>query len=189
VRLLLPAAIAAFMVLAGCSDNGEIEIPKPVALTEAAIGHYCGMNVLEHPGPKGQVMVGQIPEPIWFSSARDVVAFTMLPEEPKNISAIYVSDMAKAPSWEAPGAENWVEARQAFYVIGSSVRGGMGAPETVPFSTQAAAAEFADKNGGQIVSFVDIPRDYVLGAAGSAAEDDIPPEATGATHQEPDHGP
>ncbi|WP_419695575.1 nitrous oxide reductase accessory protein NosL [Mesorhizobium muleiense] len=182
MRLLLPAAVAAFMALVGCSDNGEIEIPKPFALTEAAIGHYCGMNVLEHPGPKGQVMLGRIPEPIWFSSARDVVAFTMLPEEPKNISAIYVSDMAKAPSWEEPGAENWVDARQAVYVIGSSVRGGMDAPETVPFSTEAAAAEFAGRNGGQVVGFADIPRDYVLGADGSSAEDEVPPETTGATH-------
>jgi copper chaperone NosL len=180
MRLVFPVAIAAFMALAGCSDNGEAVVPKPVALTETAIGHYCGMNVLEHPGPKGQVMLGRIPEPIWFSSARDVVAFTMLPEEPKDISAIYVSDMAKAPSWEEPGAENWVEARQAFYVIGSSLRGGMGAPETVPFSTKAAAAEFAGRNGGQVVGFAEIPPDYVLGDASPA--EDLLPEATGATH-------
>jgi copper chaperone NosL len=180
MRLVFPVAIAAFMALAGCSDNGEAVVPKPVALTETAIGHYCGMNVLEHPGPKGQVMLGRIPEPIWFSSARDVVAFTMLPEEPKDISAIYVSDMAKAPSWEEPGAENWVEARQAFYVIGSSLRGGMGAPETVPFSTKAAAAEFAGRNGGQVVGFAEIPPDYVLGHASPA--EDLLPEATGATH-------
>lgn len=188
MRLLLPAAIAVLTVLAGCSES-EMEIPEPASLTEAAVGHYCGMNVLEHPGPKGQVMLGQVPDPIWFSSARDTVAFTMLPEEPKNISAIYVSDMAKAPSWEEPGAENWVDARQAFYVIGSSVRGGMGAPETVPFSTEAAATRFADKNGGQIVSFADIPRDYVLGAGDSAEDVDFPPESTGATRQEPPHGP
>ena len=181
MRLFLPATLVAFMVIAGCSDDGEIEIPKPVALTETAIGHYCGMNVLEHPGPKGQVMLGQIPEPIWFSSARDLVAFTMLPEEPKNISAIYVSDMAKAPSWETPGADNWVDARQAFYVVGSSVRGGMGAPETVPFSTEGAAAEFAENNGGRVVGFADIPRDYVLGADGSSV-DEAPPETTGATY-------
>lgn len=182
MRLLFPAAIAAFMALAGCSDDDEAVVPKPVALTETAIGHYCGMNVLEHPGPKGQVMLGQIPEPIWFSSARDVVAFTMLPEEPKDISAIYVSDMANASSWEEPGAENWVDARQAFYVIGSSLRGGMGASETVPFSTEAAAAEFASRNGGQVVGFAEIPRDYVLGADEPPTQGEVPPETTGVTH-------
>src|SRR5690606_34003818 len=137
------AAFAVLFVLTGCSSEEKTLPLEPFALNESAIGHYCGMNVLEHPGPKGQIILGQIPEPIWFSSARDAVAFTMLPEEPKNIAAIYVSDMAKAPSWDEPGAGNWVDARQAFYVIGSSLRGGMGAEETVPFSTEAAARQFA----------------------------------------------
>lgn len=164
-RTLVAAAFAALFVLAGCSSEEKTLPPEPFALNESAIGRYCGMNVLEHPGPKGQIILGQIPEPIWFSSARDAVAFTMLPEEPKNIAAIYVSDMAKAPSWDEPGAGNWVDARQAFYVIGSSLRGGMGAEETVPFSTEAAARQFATGNGGEVVSFSDIPADYVLGAA------------------------
>ena len=82
-----------------------------------------------------------------------------------------------------PGAENWVEARQAYYVIGSSIRGGMGAPETVPFSTRAAADEFASENGGEVVSFPEIPPDYVLGTSedAAAAQGDAP-LATGATH-------
>ena len=111
--LLLFLAAAFSVALAGCSDEGTVAPPPPFALTADAIGRYCGMNVLEHPGPKGQVILGKIPEPIWFSSARDAVAFTMLPEEPKDIAAIYVSAMAEAPSWDEPGEGNWVEARQA----------------------------------------------------------------------------
>ena len=182
MRALLAGLATAFaLAIAGCSDEGPVEAPKPFALTVEAIGRYCGMNVLEHPGPKGQILLGKIPEPIWFSSARDAVAFTMLPEEPKNIASIYVSDMAKAESWEKPGAENWVEARQAFYVIGSAMRGGMGAPETVPFSTKAAAAGFAEKNGGQVVSFVDIPREYVLGTGETPADAGLLPETADST--------
>lgn len=182
-RLMVLMAAAVALAIAGCSDESPVEPPKPFALTADAIGRYCGMNVLEHPGPKGQIMLGEIPEPIWFSSARDAVAFTMLPEEPKNIAAIYVSDMAKAESWETPGAENWVEARQAHYVIGSSMRGGMGAPEAVPFSTQAAADAFARENGGEVVGFAEIPSDYVLGTGEDASQTqgDAPP-TTGATH-------
>lgn len=176
-RLLLFVIAALSLAVAGCSDEGPVEPPRPFALTSDAIGRYCGMNVLEHPGPKGQILLGEIPEPIWFSSARDAVAFTMLPEEPKNIAAIYVSDMAKAPSWEEPGPQNWVEARQAWYVIDSAMRGGMGAPETVPFSTQAAAEDFAGENGGRVVSFADIPSDYVLGEGGEGG----PQTTTGAT--------
>lgn len=178
--LFLAAALA--LAVAGCSDEGPVEPPKPFALTMDAIGRYCGMNVLEHPGPKGQIMLGEIPEPIWFSSARDAVAFTMLPEEPKNVAAIYVSDMAKAESWEQPGAENWVEARQAYYVIGSSMRGGMGAEETVPFSSDAAAARFAEENGGQVVRFADIPSEYVLGSTDAGADGSPAHPAGNATH-------
>lgn len=170
--LILGAAMAA-MTFAGCSGEEPLEVPAPFALTEEAIGRYCGMNVLEHPGPKGQIVLGRIPEPIWFSSARDAVAFTMLPEESKNIVAIYVSDMAQAPDWDSPGAENWIDARTAFFVIGSSAKGGMGASETVPFSTQAAAESFAQAHGGDVVPFEAIPVDYVLGThepAGAAAD-------------------
>jgi copper chaperone NosL len=141
-------------------------------MTAELIGHYCGMNVLEHPGPKGQIFVTSLIEPVWFSSARDTIAFTMLPDEPKDIQAIYVSDMGKAPSWEKPGEDNWVEARKAVFVIGSSVKGGMGNKEAVPFSDRADAEMFAARNGGRIVPFAEVPRDYVLGSV----------EQTGAGH-------
>lgn len=155
-------ALLAVVVLAACSQPQE-EAPKPFALNEEAIGRYCGMNVLEHDGPKGQVILSQIPEPIWFSSARDAIAFTLLPDEPKNIAAIYVSDMAAAESWEKPGAENWIDARTAFYVIGSERLGGMGVAEAIPFSTREAALDFAGRNGGKVVDFAGVPPDYVLG--------------------------
>jgi copper chaperone NosL len=148
--------------LLGCNEKPAAQLPPPHRMTAELIGHYCGMNVLEHPGPKGQIVVASLIEPVWFSSARDAIAFTMLPDEPKDIQAVYVSDMGKAPSWENPGADNWVEARMAFFVIGSSVKGGMGNEEAVPFSDRADAEKFAGKNGGRIVLFADVPRDYVL---------------------------
>lgn len=160
-------AFAATLMLAGCSEEKQAVMPLPFALTQEAMGRYCGMNVLEHAGPKGQIILEQIPEAIWFSSARDTLAFTMLPEEPKEIAAIYVSDMGKAQSWEEPGAENWVDARQAFFVIDSAQRGGMGAEEAVPFSKETDARAFATKHGGQVVGFNDMPKDYILGSSGT----------------------
>ncbi len=152
--LLLP-------LLGACQREAEAP-PAPFAMTEEAMGRYCGMNILEHAGPKGQVILARYDEPIWFSSARDAIAFTMLPEEPKDIRAIYVSDMAKAPNWDKPGADNWVDARQAFFVIGSGLKGGMGAAEAVPFSTEEAAAAFVEAHGGRTVRFDAVPRDYIL---------------------------
>lgn len=166
MRWAITAGLAAILAVAGCSAEEGAHPPAPFALTEDAIGRYCGMNVLEHPGPKGQIILGQVPEPIWFSSARDAVAFTMMPDEPKTIAAIYVSDMGSAASWDAPGAENWVDAKAAFFVIDSTRRGGMGTMETVPFSSETAARSFVDANGGKVVRFADIPPEYVLGSAG-----------------------
>jgi copper chaperone NosL len=144
------------------------------------------MNLLEHAGPKGQIIVASLLEPVWFSSARDALAFTMLPEEPKDIQAIYVSDMAKAPSWDKPGTDNWIDARKAVFVIGSRLKGGMGADETVPFSDRAAAEKFASENGGRIVTFADVPRDYVLGSGGETAG---AARGTPAPVHTPQHGP
>lgn len=168
--------LAGLLVLGACQREAE-KPPAPFAMTEDAMGRYCGMNVLEHAGPKGQIIPARYDEPIWFSSARDAIAYTMLPEEPKDFRAIYVSDMAKAPSWGKPGADNWIDARQAFFVIGSDAKGGMGAAEAVPFSTEQAAAAFVGRHGGRTVRFDAIPRDYILdeqqggGAQASSGQD------------------
>jgi copper chaperone NosL len=178
------------LVMAGCDDEAKIAPPPPFALTADAVGRYCGMNVLEHAGPKGQVILdAKVGEPIWFSSARDTLAFTMLPEEPKDYVAIYVSDMGKAPSWEQPGATNWIDAKTAVYVIGSKLKSGMGADEAVPFSSRDAAAKFVAANGGRIVKFADVPRDYVLGAGeDEVGKDTASPTATNHEGDGEDNG-
>lgn len=170
-RRLSATLLAGLLALGGCQPEVETP-PLPFAMTEEAMGRYCGMNILEHAGPKGQVILARYVDPVWFSSARDAIAFTMLPEEPKDIRAIYVSDMARAESWEEPGADNWVDARQAFFVIGSDLKGGMGAAEAVPFSTEEAAKAFAGDHGGDVVRFDAVPRGYILEEPSTAAEKD-----------------
>lgn len=165
-----------FMLLAlltgGCDEKDQAaDVPPPVTLTQAAIGHYCGMSLVEHPGPKGQILLRGSDRPVWFSSARDAIAFTLLGEEAKSIRAIYVSDMAKATSWEDPGAANWVEARRAWFVLGSDRRGGMGEEEAVPLSDRAAAERFAVDHGGRVMRLADVPRDWVLGDGGMPTGD------------------
>jgi copper chaperone NosL len=177
-KIAILSAFAGALALAGCNDQKTAEAPPPPQeMTASAIGHYCGMNVLEHTGPKGQIILASRKEPVWFSSARDAISFTLLPEEPKDIRAIYVSDMAKAPSWDRPGANTWVDAKQASFVIGSRRQGGMGGDEAVPFSDRSAAEKFAAENGGRVVAFAEVPKDYVLG--GTA-------EVTGSTGQASD---
>ncbi len=166
----LAPAVALGLLLGGCDDaQEEAARPVPQELTREALGHYDRMVVIDHDGPKAQIWLESRDDPIWFSSVRDAVAFHLLPEEPRDIAAIYVSDMAQAESWAQPGPGTWIEAREALFVVGSDRRGGMGAEEPVPFGTPEAAEDFANAHGGRIVPFDEVPEDYVLGATAEPA--------------------
>jgi copper chaperone NosL len=162
-RLLM--AIAAIVFVAGCSKEDARVVPPAHTLTADATGHYCGMLLSEHAGPKGQILLEGHDAPVWFSSVRDTLTFLSLPEEAKNIAAVYVSDMAKAPSWEQPGADNWVLAGDAFFVIGSDRQGGMGGDEAVPFSTEAAAQAFIKQYHGHVVRLDDAAKSIAAAAS------------------------
>jgi copper chaperone NosL len=163
--LIATAALLCMLLpVAGCErERPAAQRPAAVELPAEATGHYCGMLLTAHEGPKGQIHLAHRPGPVWFSSVRDTIAFTRLPEEPRDISAIYVSDMARSKYYEQPDAGAWVEAREAWFVIGSALRGGMGAPEAVPFSDPQAAEAFRARHGGRVVRLDDIPDSYVLG--------------------------
>ena len=51
-----------------------------------------------------------------------------------------------------------VDARRAWYVIGSTRKGGMGGDEAVPFGQEQAARQFAEAHGGEVVAFDAVPR-------------------------------
>jgi len=163
-RWLIPTLTCAVLLgAAGCEKQPATATPEPHTLTRDASGYYCLMTVVYHNGPKGHIILsdGKVN---WFTSVRDTIAFTLLPEEPKNIAAIYVNDMSDA-NWDNPGEDNWIDARSAWYVIDSKLMGGMGAPEAVPFSSQQSAQAFTQKHGGKVFAFKDIPHDYILESA------------------------
>jgi len=153
--LIKAAIIIGLSVLAGCGKEEAAKVPPPVATAPDATGRYCGMLLAEHSGPKGQILLQSGEKPVWFTSVRDTFTFLALPEEPKDIAAVYVSDMGKAPSWEKPGDTNWILADKAVYVIESDQVGGMGGAEAVPFGEEAAAKAFIGEHGGRIVGLED----------------------------------
>lgn len=160
MKRLLPFFFIA--LLAACKEE-VADRPVPVSMTASAVGHFCQMNLLEHPGPKAQVhLVGLPGAPLFFSQVRDGIAFLRMPEQSHEIDVIYVSDMGRAPSWDAPGPENWVAAGKAHFVIGSNRTGGMGAPEVVPFAELSAARAFAGQHGGRVAALSEIDEIEVL---------------------------
>lgn len=154
---LLPLALAA------CKEEVATH-PDPVSLTAEAVGHYCQMDLLEHPGPKAQVHLAGLENPLFFSQVRDAIAYQRMPEQSHAITAIYVNDMAAAPSWDQPGADNWIQATDAHFVMGSDATGGMDAPELVPFLKAEDASAFAQARGGQVLRLAEVADADVLSA-------------------------
>lgn len=161
MRISVIATLAAVLVLGACSED-SVQIPDPIILTSAANGHFCQMTVVDHPGPKAQVHLANQSEPLWFTQVRDAFAYQRSPEASGEVTAVYVNDMGEADSWENPGLENWIEVETAYFVTGSSKRGGMGAPELVPFADAEAATMFASHNGGSVIQIDDIDDAMVL---------------------------
>ncbi|SLN44432.1 NosL [Roseovarius litorisediminis] len=156
-RLFLTTAF----LLAACQID-EAKAPDPVTLTADALGHFCMMQVDAHPGPKAQIHLAGLPEPIFFTQVRDALAYVKGSERDADILAFYVSDMGVPGSWENLGPDNWVPAPAAHFVVGSDVRGGMGAPEIVPFADAQVASDFAVRKGGEVMTLDTIPAEIVL---------------------------
>lgn len=176
--MIRPILIAAALLLLPACREDIAAMPRPVALTEESTGHYCQMELLEHPGPKAQAHLAGLEHPLFFSQVRDVVAYQRMPEQSHVVTVAYVSDMgAPGATWDDPGAENWIAATEAHYVVGSAIAGGMGAPELVPFSRPEDAQAFAARHGGQVLRLDQIPDSAVLapvetGDNGSEADED-----------------
>lgn len=169
LRILLLTLVAGIGLSACGEQAGVARLPPPQEPGAAAVGYYCGMAVAEHPGPKGQVFLAGRSDPLWFSSVRDTLAFTMLPGEPRTVAALYVNDMGRSGDGRSPAPGAWVLAGDALFVAGGAAVGGMGAPEVVPFADRAAAERFRAAHGGEIYRFGEVPEHLVLGADGGLA--------------------
>ncbi len=163
IRFAPAMLLSLSLALMACKQETAQDL-TPVDMTSETLGHFCQMNLLEHPGPKAQIhLEGQPGAPLYFSQVRDAIAYQRMPEQSLPMLAIYVNDMgAPGASWDVPGAGNWIAADTAFYVLGSAREGGMGAPEAVPFALREAAEAFAKAEGGAVLTLAEIPDDAVL---------------------------
>jgi copper chaperone NosL len=163
--------LLALTLLAGCYDETRGALPDPQILNEDATGYYSQMAVLAPQGPKAQLFLKGMPAPLWFSQVRDGLAYLKAPEQEAEILVLYVSDMGKAARYDEPAPDNWINAHDAFYVVGSDAIGGLGAPEIVPFGTGKSATEFAITHGGKVLKLDEIPAEIVLSPVESTLAD------------------
>ncbi|SMH36691.1 nitrous oxide reductase accessory protein NosL [Azospirillum agricola] len=181
-------AAALLMPLSACKQEKAEAPPPPQAIAADAVGRYCGMNLADHAGPKGQVILKGTDKPVWLSSVRDTLAFTALPEEPKDYRAVYVTDVGRTGDPDRPDLSAWVEARQAWYVLNSGRTGGMGEAETLPFGEEAAARRFAAANGGTVKRFAELTEEEILMPGQPPEPEAVPPPEHGAHGAHGGHG-
>lgn len=159
--------LGVLFLVSACEQGAERQRILPQVPGDDAIGFFCNMLLSEHEGPKSQILLRGEEAPVWFTSVRDGIAFTQLPEEAHRISGLFVTavDSLTEVNLQHPERyENaWIDAQWAIYVIESDKLGGMGTEEAFPFRDHEQASLFAETHGGRLVRFSDIPVEYVLG--------------------------
>ena len=117
------------------------------------------MIITNFPGPKGQLVERGKNHNMKFCSTRDMFAYLLDPEHQHNVQSAFVHDMAVTP-WDHPDEETYIDARKAWYVVGSSQKGAMG-PTLASFSKEKAAKAFAAEYQGKLYRFEDLSLELI----------------------------
>ena len=148
----------AYFILAGQSASltpvkGQIEVPKEVKCP------VCGMFVAKY--PKWAAVIEVETDKHYFDGVKDMMKFYIFdvdfPYDRNKIGKIEVTDFYTLKA---------IEAKAAFYVIGSDVYGPMG-NELIPFLSKDAAQNFmTDHSGEKIIRFDEITPKLVMSLDG-----------------------
>lgn len=156
--LLIIILLAAGLLVLGCEPEQQTsDIHKPVGFDSGDECHLCGMIITRFPGPKGEAFLRHDEKVYKFCSTRDLFAWLLQPDVGNRVEAVYVHDMSNT-SWDDPQDTALIDAKTAWYVIGSRRKGAMG-PTLAAFSERQRAAEFAREYGGSLARFEDIDLD------------------------------
>jgi len=153
--------IFTLFALQACSPQleGQITLQQAVNIETADECHLCGMLISNFAGPKGELYRKGVTEAASnsvkkFCSTRDMFSFYLDPENKRNVTTMLVHDMSKSP-WNSPNDEYFIDAKNAWFVTGSSQTGAMG-KTLASFSVQQDAESFIKEYGGKLISFEQI---------------------------------
>lgn len=154
----LPAVMLA-AVLTACGQSDSTAPLGPVAITGGTACALDGMLLADYPGPKAQIQYAGREEPDFFCDTVEMFHIYLNPEIVQPVRGLYVQDMGST-DWDDP-QDHWIDARSAFYVLGSSRRGAMG-PTLASFASEEAAHRFAGEYGGEVLRFEEVTPDQVI---------------------------
>jgi copper chaperone NosL len=159
-RLKRAAAAAVLAAsLAACSAREDRTPPTPREIASNTVCALDGMLLADYGGPKAQVHYADSDTPDFFCDSVEMFSVYLKPEQVRPVRALFVQDMARA-DWERPRG-HWIDARSAWYVLGSRRHGSMG-PTIASFAAEADARRFAADHGGDVLPFSGITADKVI---------------------------
>jgi copper chaperone NosL len=135
----------------GAAERGA---PKPAARDKCPV---CGMFVAKYPDWTTAVRFRDGSH-VYCDGAKDMFKYLLdlkkydHARNPQDIQAVMVMDYYRL---------SWIDARRAWYVLGSDVFGPMGR-ELIPLEKEADATEFMkDHKGTQIIRFPDVTMEVI----------------------------
>lgn len=150
-------ALAALSFITPSAQAAENFAVQPIAKSERC--PVCGMYPAHFPQWHTQI-VFKDGEHSSFDSAADMFRFihNMTKYDKKHVAA----DIGKifVPAYDKGG---WLDARQAFFVAGSTVQGPMGS-DLPAFASRGEAIRLSQKSGGKVFSFDQITPAVVNGS-------------------------
>ncbi len=157
-RLHLKFVLVAMALIAAACGKPQEAALQPIEPTRNTACALDGMLLLDYPGPKAQIHYDQGP-PDFFCDTVEMFSIYLKPEQQKRIKGIFTQDMGKA-DWDNP-RDHWIDAKTAFYVLGSKKLGSMG-PTLAAFAKQEDAQAFARQYGGKVLKFDEVKPDMVI---------------------------
>lgn len=144
-------------LLAACGDRTAQTQASltPVDFDRSTSCELDGMLLADYPGPKAQIhYAGQAPS--FFCDTVEMFSTLLAAEQVRAVRAAYVQDMGQA-DWNEPRG-HWIDAKTAYYVVGSKRHGSMG-PTMASFAQRADADRFVAEYGGKAYPYAEINRD------------------------------
>lgn len=149
----MAVSLVVMSLVAACTRE-----PAPPAAQELTSGTACaldGMLLNDYPGPKAQIHYNDGTTE-FFCDTVEMFSILLRPESRRRVLAVYTQDMGQA-DWRQP-RDHWIDARSAWYVQGSKLKGSMG-PTFAAFARQEDAEAFAGKYGGKVLRFDQVTPD------------------------------
>lgn len=145
--LRLAPFLVVIAALVACGPSSAPVTPQELSPDTACA--LDGMLLLDYPGPKAQIHYadGAVE---FFCDTVEMFSLVLRPERKRKIRAVYTQDMGKE-DWRHPRS-SWIDARTAYYVQGSRLKGSMG-PTFAAFARREDAEAFAGKYGGKVLRF------------------------------------